>query len=200
MKDLFLILAVFTMHNWAHCPAYAYQELDSLRDQQDVQWREGKLNSECNTHFSCELVSLAGEWVSYVHYAAEDGTAVMLDDNCTKVTWFARDTVSEAVQIQHALTVGTDKSITIGHQFGMHEDFYGVLTVTMTQKPNRFYEKVNNAGKNCLKQSSPPPKMCVFYIGASGPAHPVVYADGFHDASCTLKSSTITRHFNMIAN
>ena len=202
MKNLFLILALFTMHNWAY--RYAPQELNPPRDPQNTLRREGKLNSACGTHFRCELVSLAGEWESYVHYASEDGTAVLINDNCTNVTWFERDTESDAVQIQHALTVSTDKSILIGHQFGLHEDFFGVLTVTMTQKPSNdellLYKKMNSAGENRIKLSSPPPKMCVFYIGASSPAHPVTYAQGFHNASCSLKNSIIRLKFTMIAN
>ena len=201
MKKLFLILALFAnewMHNWAS------HDLNPPRDPQDALRREGELNSECGTHFRLELVSLAGEWESYVHYASEDGTAVLINDNCTNVTWFERDTESDAVQIQHAVTVGTDKSVTMGHKFGIHEDFFGVLTVTMTQKPSNdkllLYEKVNGSGKNRIKQNSPPPKMCVFYIGASSPAHPVTYAQGFHDASCTLKSDVVTLKFTMIAN
>ena len=156
------------MHNWAYHYArgYATQKLDS----QDALRREGKLNSKCKTHYTLELVSLAGEWESYVHYASEDGTAVLINDNCTKVTWFERYTESDAVQIQHALTVSTDESITIGHQNDIHEDFFGLLTVTMTQKPSNdellLYKKkrMNGAGENRIKQSSPPPKMCVFYI------------------------------------
>ena len=42
----------------------------------------------CETHFNMKLVSLDGEWESYMHYAAEDGTAVLPDNNCEKVTWF----------------------------------------------------------------------------------------------------------------
>ena len=66
----------------------------------------------------------------------------------------------------------------------------------MTQKPNNtqpLYEESTDVGKNLNRgiQSSPPPKMCMFYIGASGPAQPVVYAQGFHNASCAIKSPEI---------
>ena len=206
MKNLFLILVLFAIRNWAH--RYAAQELDPARDPQDESRSKGvyngELNSECETHFTVELVSLAGEWESYVHYASEDGTAVLLDDNCTKVTWFERDTESDAVQIQYALTVSTDESITIGHQIGKHEDFFGVLIVTMTQKPSNdellLYKKTNSASENRIKQSSPPPKMCVFYIGASSPAHPVLYAQGFLNANCTLENDILRRQTTVIAN
>ena len=148
----------------------------------------------CETHFKMKLVSSDGEWESYVHYAAEDGTAVLPDNNCVKVTWFQQDTRSSTdtmVQIQQPMTVGNSKAVLAGHQNGKYKDFYGVLTVTMTQKPNdaplHLYNKVisSSVESNAVRRStlsSPPPKMCVFYIGATGPGRPVLYVHGFHNA------------------
>ena len=148
---------------------------------------------ECEVHFHFQLESLDGEWESYVHYASEDGTTVMPNDNCRKVTWFQQDTESDTVQVQQAMTVGTDNPIILGHQNGIYKDFFSVLTVTMTQKPNKTpYEKEDGVGEDLLihgTPSSPPPKMCVFYIGATGPGQPVFYKYGFHNASCVLDSS-----------
>ena len=125
---------------------------------------------------------------SYVHYASEDGTAVMPDDDCKKMTWFEDDTESKTVQIQQAMMVGTDSPIMLGHQNGKYKDFFSVLTVTMTQIPYNglpLREKVSDVGAEDLVTHdttlSPPPKMCVFYIGASGPGQPVVYSHGFHN-------------------
>ena len=153
----------------------------------------------CITHFRMGLVSLDGEWESYVHYAAEDGTAVLPHDNCRKVTWFQQDTALKAVQIQQEMIVDSNNPVTVGHQNGrVYHDFFGVLTVTMTQKPNNTlasYEKANNVNEKGTL-NSPPPKMCVFYIAASGPAEPVLYAHAFHDANCTLKGpETIIRPY-----
>ena len=143
--------------------------------------------SDCEVHFLFLLKSLAGEWESYVHYAAENGTAVMPNNSCERVTWFERDTETKAVQIERALTVTTDDAVLLGHQIGKFRDFYSLLTVTMTQKPN---SKLNSVAENLVlshgTQSSPPPKMCVFYLGASAPGQPVFYAHGFHNASCNI--------------
>ena len=185
MKSLALSVLSFTLlNNWGFSVGEELQK-ESVK----IEW--------CKTHFRLELVSLEGEWESYVHYASEDGTAVMPYDNCKKVTWFQKDTKSEAVQIKQAMTVGTNEPVMVGHQNGgKYHDFFGVLTVTMTQKPNNtqpLYEESTDVGKNLNRgtQSSPPPKMCMFYIGASGPAQPVVYAQGFHNASCAIKSPEI---------
>ena len=184
MKSLalsLLSLTLSTMNNWALSAS------EELRKEAKPEW--------CKTHFRLELMSLDGEWESYVHYASEDGTAVMPYENCKKVTWFQQDTKSEAVQIKQPMTVGTDKSVMVGHQNGgIYHDFFGVLTVTMTQKPNStqpLYKEAINVGKNRGTLSSPPPKMCLFYIGASGPAQPVEYAHGFHNATCVIKSPEI---------
>ena len=205
MKHLALLFVHLTMHNWAH--RYGAQGLDP----HDVGGRGGgsteSISWRCKTHFRLELVSLAGDWETYVHYASEDGTTVLPYDNCTKVTWFERDTESEAVQIHQAVTVGTEESVIIGYQnSGDYHDFFGVLTVTMTQKPNStlpLYEKVNsidNGHMNHGSQSSPPPKMCIFYVGASAPLKPVVYAYGFHNASCAIRTPEIViRPYGLIA-
>ena len=109
------------------------------------------------------------------------------------MTWFEQDTESEAVQVKQAMTVSTDKSVMVGYQnSGKYHDFFGVLTVTMTQKPNNntlpLYEKGIDVGKNSNRGTliSPPPKLCMFYVGASGPAQPVIYAYGFHNATCVI--------------
>ena len=164
----------------------------------------------CETHFKLKLMSSDGEWESYVHYAAEDGTAVLPDSNCEKVTWFQQEDKprSARIQIQRPMTVGSDKAVLVGHQNGEYKDFYGVLIVTMTQKPNDtslpLYKKVigNSVESYQLAEkratlSLPPPKMCVFYIGARGPGFPVLYAYGFQNANCVLKNpisgpSTVT--------
>ena len=150
----------------------------------------------CETHFKYKLISLDGEWESYVHYASEDGIAVMPDNNCEKVTWFQEDATSKTTeQFQHPVIVSNNKPVVLGHRNAAGEDFYGVLTVTMTQKPNGtlpLYKKEIDVESKLLKrdaQSSPPPKMCMFYIGAKGPAQPVLHSHGFHNASCTLKFS-----------
>ena len=95
------------------------------------------------------------------------------------------------------MTVGVNEAVLVGHQNGKYRDFYGVLTVTMTQKPNDAllpsHKKVADVESKLLKRrmlSSPPPKMCVFYIGATGPGRPVLYVHGFHNANCTLKDPT----------
>ena len=149
---------------------------------------------KCEVHFEMELASSDGEWECYAHYAAEDGTAVLPDNNCEKVTWFERDTLNETtIQFEQPMTVTTDESLILGHQNGDYEDFYSVLMITMTQKPNHddpLYKKVISVESDLVKRGtmdSPPPKMCVFYIGASGPGEPVFYAHGFHNASCTLE-------------
>ena len=175
-----LTLTLFSMNqnNWA------------LRVRDTESQKEAK---ECEVHFHFKLESLDGEWESYVHYASEDGTAVMPDDDCKKVTWFQDDTQSNTIQVQQAMTVGTNTSILLGHQNGIYKDFFAVLTVTMTQMPNNtppLHEKVID--ENLVPRgtpSSPPPKMCVFYIGATGPGEPVLYSHGFHNASCVLDSS-----------
>lgn len=176
------LLSLNLLNNWALSVG---EELQKERTK--IEW--------CRTHFRLELVSLEGEWESYVHYASEDGTAVKPYDNCEKVTWFLKDTKSEAVQIKRAMTVGTDEPVMVGHQNGgKYHDFFGVLTVTMTQKPNStqpLYEEATDKNLSRGTQSSPPPKMCMFYIGASGPAQPVVYAQGFHNASCAIRSPEI---------
>ena len=143
--------------------------------------------SDCGAHVHFQLKSLAGEWESYVHYASEDGTTVMPNNNCEKVTWFESDTETKVVQSERAITVATDNAVLLGHINGKYKDFFQVLTVTMTQKPSN---KLNGAAENLVlshvTQNSPPPKMCVFYIGASAPGEPVLYAHGFHNASCGL--------------
>lgn len=155
----------------------------------------------CETHFNMKLVSLDGEWESYMHYASEDGTAVLPDNNCEKVTWFQQVTKSSTEtteQIQLPMTVSVNKAMLVGHQNGEYRDFYGVLTITMTQKPNNTsfpaHKKVVGEKSNVLKHgmlSSPPPKMCVFYIGAMGPGEAVLYAHGFHGADCILESPEV---------
>ena len=154
----------------------------------------------CETHFNMKLVSLDGEWESYMHYAAEDGTAVLPDNNCEKVTWFQQASRFSKIteQIQQPMTVGVNEAVLVGHQNGKYRDFYGVLTVTMTQKPNDAplpsYKKVADVESKLLKRgmlSSPPPKMCVFYIGAAGPGEAVLYSHGFHNATCTLESPEV---------
>lgn len=142
----------------------------------------------CETHFKMKLVSLDGEWESYVHYASEDATAVLPDDNCEKVTWFQQASDAKSLeQIQKPMTVDTSKSVLVGHQNGDYKDFFQVLTVTMTQMPNDTHPD------HFLKHDtlSPPPKLCVFYIGAKGAGMPVLYTHGFHNASCTLKDPII---------
>lgn len=188
-----LSLTLFVTINWS-C-GFAGRDADFHGDKSRSSEAGG-----CETHFKLKLVSLDGEWESYVHYAAEDGTAVLPDDNCEKVTWFQREGKPSAdtmgiVQIQQPMIVGTDKAMLVGHRNGEYKDFYGVLSVTMTQKPNdtqvSLYRKEigNRVGRpKRATLSSPPPKMCVFYIGAKGPALPVLYAYGFHGATCTLKS------------
>lgn len=181
-----LSLTLFVICNWSW--GFAVRDAD---------FHGEKLRNEvgrCETHFKMKLMSLDGEWESYVHYAAEDGTAVLPHNNCEKVTWFQQNTNSSAgttVQIQRPMTVG-NKSLMIGHQNGEYKDFYGVLTVTMTQKPNdkllSLYKKMEDDLVKRGTLSSPPPKMCVFYIGATGPGHPVLYVYGFHSATCTLEN------------
>ena len=177
----------------------------ALASEWDVDSREElpRVMDGCETHFNMKLVSLDGEWESYMHYASEDGTAVLPDNNCEKVTWFQRATTSSAEtteQIQLPMTVSVNKAMLVGHQNGEYRDFYGVLTITMTQKPNNMpfpaYKKVvgENEKSNFLKHgtlSSPPPKMCVFYIGAMGPGEAVLDAHGFHNANCTLESPEV---------
>ena len=148
----------------------------------------------CETHFEMKLISSGGEWECYVHYGAEDATAVLPDNNCEKVTWFEEDTNGTTIQFEQPMTLSTDESLTIGHQNGHYTDFFSVLMVTMTQKPNHddpSYKRVITVKSDLVKRGtimdSPPPKMCVFYIGASGPGEPVFYAHGFHNASCTLE-------------
>ena len=205
MKNLALLFVLFTMHNWAH--RYGAQGLDLLAVEGRERESTESISLRCKTHFRLELISLAGDWETYVHYASEDGTTVLPNDNCTKVTWFERDTESEAVQNHQAMTVGTEESLLIGYQSsGNYHDFYGVLTVTMTQKPSStlpLNEKVSNIGESHMNhgsQSSPPPKMCMFYVGASAPLKPVVYAYGFHNASCAIRTPEIViRPYGLIA-
>ena len=167
----------------------------------DTELRQTEEADKCEVHFEIQLVSLDGEWEGYVHYASENGAAVLPGDNCKKVTWFQQDTESSAdtaIQVQEPMTVDTSKSVIVGIQLGTYEDFYGVLTVTMAQKPNDVLplrEKLISRKRNLLKHStlsSPPPKVCVFYIGASAPARPVLYEYGFHGANCTLKSPEVS--------
>ena len=156
---------------------------------------------ECEVHFTFKLMSSDGEWESYVHYASEDGTAVMPDNNCEKVTWFQLDAKSSAnettLQIQRPVIVGTNTPALLGHQNGHYTDFFQVLTVTMTQMPNNMlpsYEKQIDMESKILKRNtlnSPPPKMCVFYIGAKGPGEPVLYVYGFQNANCTLTTPDV---------
>ena len=133
----------------------------------------------------------------YCYFYGSFCYAVLPYNDCKKVTWFEEDTESNTVQVQQALTVGAE-SITVGHQLGKYKDFFGVLTVTMTQKPSNttpLFEKASNDESDLLTHagttSLPPPKMCVFYIGAIGPGEPVLYSHGFHNASCILDSPDI---------
>ena len=59
-----LSLTLFVVNSWAlgDWNADSREESRSLID-------------GCATHFNMKLVSLDGEWESYMHYAAEDGTA-----------------------------------------------------------------------------------------------------------------------------
>ena len=154
-------------------------------------------------------MSSHGEWESYVHYSSEDATAVMPDNNCKKVTWFEQDAKSnETLQVELPMIVGTNTPLLLGHQNGHYTDFFQVLTVTMTEMPNDIipsypsYEKEMGVENKLLKRdtsSSPPPKMCVFYIGAKGPGQPVLYVHGFHDANCTLTTPGVGFECNLLA-
>lgn len=153
---------------------------------------------ECKVHFTFKLMSSDGEWESYVHYASEDGTAVMPDNNCEKVTWFEQDAKSnETLQVELPMIVGTNTPVLLGHQNGHYMDFFQVLTVTMTQMPNNMltsYKKQIGMESKILKRNtlnSPPPKMCVFYIGAKSPGEPVLYVYGFQNANCTLTTPDV---------
>ena len=189
MKILALYLLTLTLfainrYNWA----LSHVDTESQKER----------GEKCEVHFHFKLVSQSGEWESYVHYASEDGTAVMPDDDCKKVTWFEDDTEAKTIQIQQAMTVDTDNSIILGHQNGKYKDFFSVLTVTMTQMPNNalpLREKLNDGSESLATHDtalSPPPKMCVFYIGASAPGEPVLYSHGFHNATCVLDPDTYT--------
>ena len=192
-KSLTFGVALFALFVWV------------LAVEGDAEWRSEL--DRCESHFKLKLISLDGEWESYVHYAAEDGTAIMPDNNCEKVTWFQEESKSSAeakiqLQVQHPMIVSANAPVVLGHQNGHYKDFYGVLTVTMTRKPNDTPDLCKKEISKLLDRdtlSSPPPKMCVFYIGAKGPALPVLHNYGFQGAICTLKLSEVEPLFILTA-
>ncbi|KEQ12118.1 hypothetical protein [Endozoicomonas numazuensis] len=160
--------------------------------------------SDCKTHFNYTVKSSSGEWQTYVHFAAEDGTSVLPEKNCEKVAWFEKDDDDpmKVRQIQLPLVVSEGDSEILGYQLGTKSDFYGVLSITMVQMPTegsrlrehyKLYELLVDKAYSLKKaESTPPPAMCSFVIAASGPGKPVVTPFSFHGAVCNIDPNTLS--------
>ena len=169
--------------------------------------------SDCPTHFTMELNTSLGEWETYAKYPSEDGTVVDPSNNCEKIAWFTDDpdNPGKKLQTNRSKTVSPGTPLNYGHQNGTYSDFYGVLSITMTQQPDEmtkhehYKKQIVLFSKGLLKRAAdllapPPPKMCIFYIGASGPAEPKQAAFGFEGAACSITLNPKTRGYLITAN
>ncbi|MGI9283051.1 MAG: hypothetical protein ACR2PX_25930 [Endozoicomonas sp.] len=160
---------------------------------------------DCKTHFNYTIESQSGEWQTYVHFAAEDGTSVLPNKSCEKVAWFEKDDDDpmKVKQIQLPLAVSEGHTEVLGYQLGTKSDFYGVLSITMVQMPTegsklsehyKLYELFIDKAYSLNKKvgSTPPPAMCSFVIAASGPGKPVVAPFSFHGANCDIDPDTLS--------
>ena len=80
-------------------------------------------------------------------------------------------------QVDASHLVTPDNSFLIGHRPYKDEDFDTSLILSMVYQPN---------GEEHLH----PTKTCVFYVGAKGPAMPVLRVFELNGARCSIETST----------
>ena len=173
----------------------------------------------CGVHTLMDISSGSGTWTTQVQFSNEIGEVILPNDSCKVITEKGHNVAGDTVQMVQSIPVTENMPQTVAQKLVSGENFYAVLIVTMTQQPpsseenqallydNRLkreslplnandikppYKRLleENAVLERISDTGPPPKTCVFYIGAKGPAVPVQFATGFRGAECKISVDT----------
>lgn len=161
----------------------------------------------CGVHTQMEMTSLGGSWTTQVQFIGEIGIALLPNDDCTVITEKAVSTTGKTVQQIESFVVNKGETLTAAQKLVAGEDFYALILVTMTEKKPSASKQLSANGDGVFilskdqeeSESTPPPKSCAFFIGASGPAVPVQKAASYNGAVCDIKVDVPTFTYRMTA-